>query len=147
MTILSHLLPLPRAFRSKWRFFPRLTTARSAASLPGKLIAWLASCAGILRKLDHTLRRATLQFVAPTTDHSCDLWRATGTPLKTTSTGTWKFCPQVARITGFEWASGFFYNPVPPEIAALFAFRLLQIRNRESTARGCETTRNNRHHS
>jgi len=26
--------------------------------------------------------------------------------------------PQVAKITGFEWASGFFYNPVPPEIAA-----------------------------
>jgi UDPglucose--hexose-1-phosphate uridylyltransferase len=26
--------------------------------------------------------------------------------------------PQVFRITGFEWASSFFYNPVPPEIAA-----------------------------
>jgi UDPglucose--hexose-1-phosphate uridylyltransferase len=26
--------------------------------------------------------------------------------------------PQVSRITGFEWASGFFYNPVPPEAAA-----------------------------
>jgi UDPglucose--hexose-1-phosphate uridylyltransferase len=26
--------------------------------------------------------------------------------------------PQVSRITGFEWASGFFYNPLPPEIAA-----------------------------
>lgn len=26
--------------------------------------------------------------------------------------------PQVAKITGFEWASGFYYNPVPPEIAA-----------------------------
>lgn len=26
--------------------------------------------------------------------------------------------PQIGRITGFEWASGFFYNPVPPEIAA-----------------------------
>jgi UDPglucose--hexose-1-phosphate uridylyltransferase len=26
--------------------------------------------------------------------------------------------PQIARITGFEWASGFFYNPVPPELAA-----------------------------
>jgi len=25
--------------------------------------------------------------------------------------------PQVFRVTGFEWASGFFYNPVPPEIA------------------------------
>jgi hypothetical protein len=21
-------------------------------------------------------------------------------------------------VTGFEWASGFFYNPVPPELAA-----------------------------
>ena len=26
--------------------------------------------------------------------------------------------PQINRITGFEWASGFFYNPVPPELAA-----------------------------
>ncbi len=26
--------------------------------------------------------------------------------------------PQIVRITGFEWASGFFYNPVPPEVAA-----------------------------
>jgi UDPglucose--hexose-1-phosphate uridylyltransferase len=26
--------------------------------------------------------------------------------------------PQIFRITGFEWASGFFYNPVPPEVAA-----------------------------
>jgi UDPglucose--hexose-1-phosphate uridylyltransferase len=26
--------------------------------------------------------------------------------------------PQISRSTGFEWASGFFYNPVPPEIAA-----------------------------
>ncbi len=26
--------------------------------------------------------------------------------------------PQVSRITGFEWASGFFYNPIPPELAA-----------------------------
>ena len=26
--------------------------------------------------------------------------------------------PQVSRITGFEWASGFFYNPVAPEVAA-----------------------------
>jgi len=26
--------------------------------------------------------------------------------------------PQVTRITGFEWASGFFYNPLPPEVAA-----------------------------
>jgi UDPglucose--hexose-1-phosphate uridylyltransferase len=32
----------------------------------------------------------------------------------------WHFeiLPQVFRITGLEWASGFFYNPVPPELAA-----------------------------
>jgi UDPglucose--hexose-1-phosphate uridylyltransferase len=28
--------------------------------------------------------------------------------------------PQMFRITGFEWASGFFYNPVPPEVAARY---------------------------
>ena len=28
--------------------------------------------------------------------------------------------PQMSRITGFEWASGFFYNPLPPEVAARF---------------------------
>lgn len=26
--------------------------------------------------------------------------------------------PQITRISGFEWASGFFYNPVLPEVAA-----------------------------
>lgn len=26
--------------------------------------------------------------------------------------------PQIVRVTGFEWASFFFYNPVPPEVAA-----------------------------
>lgn len=26
--------------------------------------------------------------------------------------------PQIVRVSGFEWASGFFYNPVPPEVAA-----------------------------
>ena len=26
--------------------------------------------------------------------------------------------PQIARIAGFEWAAGFFYNPVPPEVTA-----------------------------
>ena len=29
--------------------------------------------------------------------------------------------PQVSPIAGFEWASGFFYNPVPPELAAKVA--------------------------
>ena len=28
--------------------------------------------------------------------------------------------PHVSRVTGFEWASGFFYNPVPPETAARY---------------------------
>jgi UDPglucose--hexose-1-phosphate uridylyltransferase len=28
--------------------------------------------------------------------------------------------PQMFRVTGFEWASGFFYNPVLPEVAARY---------------------------
>jgi UDPglucose--hexose-1-phosphate uridylyltransferase len=28
--------------------------------------------------------------------------------------------PQISRVTGFEWASGFFYNPVAPEAAARY---------------------------
>jgi UDPglucose--hexose-1-phosphate uridylyltransferase len=28
--------------------------------------------------------------------------------------------PQMFRVTGFEWASGFFFNPVPPELAARY---------------------------
>jgi UDPglucose--hexose-1-phosphate uridylyltransferase len=35
--------------------------------------------------------------------------------------------PQVARITGFEWASGFFYNPVSPELAARSLSRSGQV--------------------
>jgi UDPglucose--hexose-1-phosphate uridylyltransferase len=35
--------------------------------------------------------------------------------------------PQVFRITGFEWASGFFYNPVSPELAARSLSRGVQV--------------------
>jgi UDPglucose--hexose-1-phosphate uridylyltransferase len=35
--------------------------------------------------------------------------------------------PQMFRITGFEWASGFFYNPVPPELAARWLSRGSQV--------------------
>jgi len=35
--------------------------------------------------------------------------------------------PQMFRITGFEWASGFFYNPVPPELAARWLSRGGQV--------------------
>jgi len=28
--------------------------------------------------------------------------------------------PQMFRVTGFEWASGFFFNPVPPKLAARY---------------------------
>ena len=35
--------------------------------------------------------------------------------------------PQMFHITGFEWASGFFYNPVPPELAARSLLRGGQV--------------------
>ena len=41
--------------------------------------------------------------------------------------------PQISRITGFEWASAFFYNPVPPEIAARCLAPATVRRTRHST--------------
>ena len=71
----------------------------------------------ILQKLDSTLGR--LPYSLSLQDR----------PLVRPRKGYWRtieadfhwhleILPQVFRVTGFEWASGFFYNPVPPEIAA-----------------------------
>jgi UDPglucose--hexose-1-phosphate uridylyltransferase len=71
----------------------------------------------VLQKLDGTLGR--LSYNLSLQDR----------PFMRSRKGYWKtietdfhwhleILPQVFRVTGFEWASGFFYNPVPPEIAA-----------------------------
>ena len=39
-------------------------------------------------------------------------------PELSTSTGTSRSSPKLTRVAGFEWGSGFFINPVPPEDAA-----------------------------
>jgi UDPglucose--hexose-1-phosphate uridylyltransferase len=78
----------------------------------------------ILQKLDSTLGRLSYNlslqdrpFVRPRKDY----WKSIEADFH------WhlEILPQVFRVTGFEWASGFFYNPVPPEIAA----RCLSSRN------------------
>jgi UDPglucose--hexose-1-phosphate uridylyltransferase len=35
-------------------------------------------------------------------------------------TGILKLFPNLTSIAGFEWGSGFYINPLPPEEAALF---------------------------
>ncbi len=78
-------------------------------------LAWILRDA--LQKLDHTLG-------APAYNLSLQ-----DRPFLRNRAGYWntiqedfhwhlEILPQIARITGFEWASGFFYNPVPPEVAA-----------------------------
>ena len=73
----------------------------------------------ILKKLDSTLGR--LPYSLSLQDR----------PLVRPRKGYWRtveadfhwhveILPQVFRVTGFEWASGFFYNPMPPEIAARY---------------------------
>ena len=35
-------------------------------------------------------------------------------------TGILKYFPKLTKIAGFEWGSGFYINPTPPEEAAKF---------------------------
>lgn len=71
----------------------------------------------VLRKLDKTLNglpfNLSLQdrpFLRPRKDY----WET----IEDDYHWHLEILPQVSRSTGFEWASGFFFNPVPPEIAA-----------------------------
>ena len=34
--------------------------------------------------------------------------------------GIWKLFPKLAKTAGFEWGTGFYINPTPPEEAAKF---------------------------
>jgi UDPglucose--hexose-1-phosphate uridylyltransferase len=88
--------------------------SRISASEMGNLAHILRD---VLRELDSTLGQLSYNlslqdrpFVRPRKDY----WETIEADFH------WhlEILPQVAKITGFEWASGFFYNPVPPEIAA-----------------------------
>ena len=71
----------------------------------------------VLQKLDRTLGQLSYNLSLqdrPFVRRRKDYWET----IEADFHSHLEILPQVARITGFEWASGFFYNPVPPEMAA-----------------------------
>jgi UDPglucose--hexose-1-phosphate uridylyltransferase len=97
---------LPRSHNSAF--------SRLSASQTKNLAAILQD---VLRRLDQTLGSPPYNLAL----HDRPFLRAREGYWKTIEDDFhWHFeiLPQVFRITGFEWASGFFYNPVSPESAA-----------------------------
>ena len=111
--------PFASRFPFEMRVLPKFHSAAFSqiTSTQGKNLAQILR--NVLQKLDRTLGRPpyslSLQdrpFLRPRKGY----WETIAADFH------WhlELLPQVFRITGFEWASGFFYNPVPPEIVARY---------------------------
>ena len=109
--------PFASRFPFEMAVFPKSHNSAFSRISSGQVDSLARILRGILRKLDHTLGgppyNLSLQdrpFLRPRAGY----WNTIEDDFH------WhlEILPQIARITGFEWASGFFYNPIPPEIAA-----------------------------
>lgn len=109
--------PYASRFPFEMAIFPKAHNSAFSRISPGQVegLAWILG--DTLRKLDHTLGgppyNLSLQdrpFLRPRVGY----WNSIEDDFH------WhvEILPQIMRISGFEWASGFFYNPVPPEVAA-----------------------------
>lgn len=111
------LAPFASRFPFEMAVFPKSHSSAFSPISPARVQTMASILRDVLRKLDHTLGgppyNLSLQdrpFLRPRAGY----WNTIEEDFH------WhlEILPQIARITGFEWASGFFYNPVPPEIAA-----------------------------
>jgi UDPglucose--hexose-1-phosphate uridylyltransferase len=108
--------PFASRFPFEMAVFPKAHNSAFRRISSGQVDGLSSILRDILRRLDHTLG-------APPYNLSLQ-----DRPFLRPRAGYWntieddfhwhlEILPQITRITGFEWASGFFYNPVPPEIA------------------------------
>ena len=91
---------------------PKLHHSHAETILP-QVIQDLASVMrSTLRRIDKTLERPPYNFVLHTA------------PLQETSIPHYhwhiEIIPKLTRVAGFEWGSGFYINPTPPEESAKF---------------------------
>ena len=109
--------PFASRFPFEMIVFPKFHSSAFSRISPGQIQNLARILRDILQKLDHA---------AGSPPYNLSLQDR---PFLRPRQGYWKtieedfhwhieILPQVLRITGFEWASGFFYNPVPPEVAA-----------------------------
>jgi UDPglucose--hexose-1-phosphate uridylyltransferase len=111
------LTPFASRFPFEIAVFPKSHGSAFSRISPGQVESLARILRDVLRKLDHTLGgppyNLSLQdraFLRPRAGY----WNTIEDDFH------WhlEILPQIVRTTGFEWASGFFYNSVPPEIAA-----------------------------
>jgi len=112
-------VPFASRFPFELLLFPKEHSSAFSHMSEAKINALSRILGEALRKLDQTLG-------GPPYNLSLD-----DRPLLRPRPGYWntieedfhwhlEILPQITRITGFEWASGFFYNPVLPEVAARY---------------------------
>jgi UDPglucose--hexose-1-phosphate uridylyltransferase len=111
------IAPFASRFPFEMAVLPKSHNSAFSRITPGQVDSLARILRDVLQKLDHTLGgppyNLSLQdrpFLRPRGGY----W---GT-IEDDFHWHLEILPQIARITGFEWASGFFYNPVPPEVAA-----------------------------
>jgi UDPglucose--hexose-1-phosphate uridylyltransferase len=109
--------PFASRFPFEMGVFPKSHSSAFSRISPGQIENLARILRDVLQKLDRTLGgppyNLSLQdrpFLRPRAGY----WNTIGDDFH------WhlQILPQIVRVTGFEWASWFFYNPVPPEIAA-----------------------------
>ena len=109
--------PFASRFPFEMAVFPKSHNSAFRRISPGQVECLARILRDTLQKLDHTLGgppyNLSLQdrpFLRPRAGY----WNTIEDDFH------WhlEVLPQIVRISGFEWASGFFYNPVPPEVAA-----------------------------
>ncbi|MGD1081414.1 MAG: galactose-1-phosphate uridylyltransferase [Candidatus Sulfotelmatobacter sp.] len=109
--------PFASRFPFEMAVFPKAHNSAFSRISQGQVESLARILRDVLQKLDHTLgghptthRSRTDPFLRPRAGY----WNSIEDDFH------WhlQILPQIVRVTGFEWASWFFYNPAPPEIAA-----------------------------
>ena len=111
------LAPFASRFPFEMGVFPKSHSSAFSRISPGQIENLARILRDVLQKLDRSLGGPPYNLFAP------------GQTLSAAESGLLEHhrrrlplpladLPQIVRVTGFEWASWFFYNPVPPEIAA-----------------------------
>jgi len=109
--------PFASRFPFEMSVFPKCHGSAFSRITPPQIESLAEILRDVLRRLDHTLGGAPYNLFLQ------------DRPFLRPREGYWQtieddfhwhleILPQVVYVSGFEWSSGFFYNPVPPEIAA-----------------------------
>lgn len=102
--------PFVSRFPFELWILPKTHAADFASITPAQISDLARVLRGALQRIKQTLRDPSYNFLihtSPVTDHALEEYH-------------WhiELMPRLTRVAGFEWGSGFYINPTPPELAA-----------------------------